>query len=89
MFGDVENLPNLLNHNWGGVTQIGFPYTSAVVQVACLAAPLATGTPAAPGKINQPANVPCAQYRYSGFSPPTEERFSQLSGSSLNAWTKP
>ena len=72
LFGDIENLPNLLNHNWGGVTQIGFPYTSAVVNVACLSAPVATGTAPATGVINQPANVPCAQYRYTGFSPPTE-----------------
>ncbi|MGG8896380.1 hypothetical protein, partial [Escherichia coli] len=36
LFADIENLPNLLNKNWGGQYYTGFPYTSAVVQVTCL-----------------------------------------------------
>ncbi|WP_199747446.1 hypothetical protein, partial [Corallococcus sp. AB049A] len=38
VFADVNNLPNLLNSKWGGVRAIGFPATSAVVQVQCLSA---------------------------------------------------
>lgn len=84
VFADIQNLPNLLNKNWGGLYQVGFPYTAAVVQVACLSAPVATGTPvanipasgipnagaASPQVINTNSTQTCAQYRYSTFANP-------------------
>ncbi len=36
VFGDIENLPNLINHDWGGVTQVSFPQTATAVNVQCL-----------------------------------------------------
>jgi hypothetical protein len=77
LFGDIENLPNLINEDWGGLRQVGFPFTSAVVQVSCLSAPTATGvTPGAGvtrtgavGSGTNPANG-CAQYRYSTYRTP-------------------
>jgi len=69
IFGDIENLPNLLNSKWGGLRQLGFPYTSSVVTVQCLAAATATG---AAGVANVNASQPCAQYRYSSYRAPNE-----------------
>ncbi|KQN26827.1 TonB-dependent receptor [Sphingomonas sp. Leaf33] len=67
LFGDIENLPNLLNKNWGGLRQFGFPYTGDVVRVQCLQAPVATGTTPATAQTSSSAATPCAQYRYSTF----------------------
>jgi len=69
LFGDIENLPNLLNSKWGGLRQIGFPYTASPVVVQCLATATPTGTSAA-GVISNTAAQPCAQYRYSSFRDP-------------------
>lgn len=63
VFADIENLPNLLNKNWGGSYYTGFPYTSAVVQVQCLSA---TGAVAA-----RPTDA-CTKYRYSSYRSPSE-----------------
>ena len=71
LFADIENLPNLLNSKWGGLRQLGFPYTASVVQVQCLAAATPTGTSGA-GVVNNAANQPCAQYRYSSYREPAE-----------------
>ena len=49
VFADVENVLNLLNHNWGQTLRTSFAYYKSAVQVACVA---------------QGANT-CAQYRYS------------------------
>jgi hypothetical protein len=68
IFGDIENLPNLLNSKWGGLRQLAFPSTASVVQVQCLA--VATPTNAA-GVANTAANQTCAQYRYSSFREPS------------------
>ena len=83
LFGDIENLPNLINSKWGGLRQLGFPYQSAVVQVQCLSAPVATGTGVVAigtTAANNPTGLPavantlptqtCAQYRYSSFRDP-------------------
>lgn len=70
LFADIENLPNLLNSNWGGLRQFGFPYTAAVVQVACLATATPTGTAPAAGVTNTASNQVCSQYRYSQFTAP-------------------
>ncbi len=69
IFADIQNLPNLLNKNWGGLYQTGFPYTTPVVQVQCLATPTPTGTP---GVANTSPTQTCAQYRYSVYSAPQE-----------------
>lgn len=68
IFGDIENLPNLLNSNWGGLTQLGFPQYAAVVQVQCLAAATPTGT--TPTTVNTTTSQACAQYRYSSYKDP-------------------
>ena len=47
---------NLIDSSWGTVQQVGFPYTSSVVSVACVPA----------------AGNSCAQYRYSSFRAPNE-----------------
>lgn len=75
LFGDIENLPNLLNHNWGGLRQLGFPYTGDVVQVQCLAVATPTGVSGAGVQTNTSAQ-PCAQYRYSSFRQPSENAIS-------------
>jgi len=67
IFGDIENLPNLLNSNWGGLRQFGFPYTADVVRVSCLSAPTPTGTTPGAGVVNTSSTQNCAQYRYSTF----------------------
>ncbi|TCP34286.1 TonB-dependent receptor [Sphingomonas sp. BK235] len=61
IFGDIENLPNLLNSDWGGLTQLGFPQYAAVVQVQCLSAA---------GAVATASTQPCAQYRYSSYRAP-------------------
>lgn len=73
LFADIQNLPNLLNKNWGGLSQVGFPQTAAVVQVACLATATPTGTPVAPGVTNTNPTQTCAQYRYSAYNGPAEQ----------------
>ena len=85
VFADISNLPNLINHNWGGLRQLGFPQTAAVVQVQCLSAPVATGTgvanigataaqnpTGAPTVVNTVPTQTCAQYRYSTATQPAE-----------------
>jgi outer membrane receptor for ferrienterochelin and colicin len=64
VFADIQNLPNLLNKDWGGFRQSGFPYIEDVVQVQCLTSaggPVATSTA-----------QPCAQYRYSSAVKPSD-----------------
>ena len=85
VFADIENLPNLINHNWGGFDQVGFPQTATAVNVQCLAAPVATGTPVAnigataaqnptgaATVVDTVSTQPCAQYRYSTAQTPAE-----------------
>lgn len=69
IFGDIENLPNLINSDWGSLKQLGFPYTASVVQVACLAAATPTGTA---GVANTAPTQTCAQYRYSSYRAPND-----------------
>ncbi|HEU0045939.1 TonB-dependent receptor [Sphingomonas sp.] len=96
VFADIENLPNLLNSNWGGLRQLGFPYQSAVVQVQCLSAPVATGTGVVnigTTAANNPTGLPavantnstqaCAQYRYSSFRDPAVAEISPSISNSL------
>lgn len=53
VFADIQNVPNLLNKNWGGFRQAVFPYLEDVVRVSCV--PSATN--------------PCAQYLYTQARP--------------------
>ncbi|OYY68756.1 TonB-dependent receptor [Sphingomonas sp. 28-63-12] len=76
LFADIENLPNLLNKNWGGVTQLGFPSTADVVRIQCLATPTATGGVAV---ANTVSTQTCAQYRYSTYRAPSETLTSAIS----------
>ena len=86
VFGDIENLPNLINHNWGGLRQLGFPYQASTVQVQCLNVAVPTGTPvgnigaAAPAggvaAVNTTSSQTCAQYRYSTYRDPNESAIS-------------
>ncbi len=70
VFADIENLPNLINKDWGGFRQALFPYVEDAVQVQCLSAPTATGTAPAAANINSSSAQPCAQYRYSSYVEP-------------------
>jgi hypothetical protein len=75
VFGDIENLTNLLDSSWGLIRQFAFPYNNALVRVACLAAPAANGTGTA---ITSPTQA-CAQYRYSNFTAPQTTLYSNQS----------
>ena len=85
LFADIENVPNLLNHKWGGVRQVPFPQTEDVVRVQCLTAATPTGTAVAnvgataaqnptgaPTVANTLPTQACAQYRYSKYVEPNE-----------------
>lgn len=73
VFADIENLPNLLNKDWGGFRQVLFPYLEDVVQVQCLTTPVATGTAPTTAQVATSTAQPCAQYRYSQAQPANEE----------------
>lgn len=70
LFADINNLPNLLNKDWGGLAQLGFPYTAALVTVQCLTTPTPTGTAPGAGVVNTASTQTCSQYRYSSFTTP-------------------
>jgi hypothetical protein len=85
VFADINNFTNLINKNWGGLRQLGFPAAAGVVQVQCLSAPVATGTGVVaigtaaaqnpnrlPAVVNTTSAQTCAQYRYSNFTTPNE-----------------
>jgi hypothetical protein len=54
LFADVENILNMIDSDWGALRQVSFPYTAALVRVACV--------------VDGPN--PCARYRYSNFQAP-------------------
>ncbi|MFM9827727.1 MAG: carboxypeptidase regulatory-like domain-containing protein [Sphingomonas sp.] len=66
-FADINNLPNLINSNWGGLRQIG---NAAVVSVQCLSTATPTGTAPGTGVVNTNSAQACTQYRYSAFRDP-------------------
>lgn len=76
LFGDIENLPNLINSKWGGLRQAGFPYVEDVVRVQCLQTAVATGTTPTSGQISTSAATPCTQYRYSSYADPNDQSLS-------------
>jgi hypothetical protein len=69
VFADIENLPNLLNHNWGEQLRNFFPYTDVVTKVAC----------------SPVGNNPCGQYKYSAPSSDSflADQLITVNGSSL------
>ncbi len=78
VFADINNLPNLINKDWGGLRQLGFPPVAALVNVQCVNAAnqvVPTGTPVngtstpATGSI---PNTSCVRYQYSGFRAPND-----------------
>ncbi len=81
VFGDIENVLNLIDSDWGSLRQVAFPYYGTLVNVSCVSA-AGVGNNAAPANTS-PAQ-PCAQYRYSNRSgstvtPPTEVLFQNQS----------
>lgn len=72
VFADIQNLPNLLNKDWGGFRQAAFPYIEDVVQVQCLTTPVATGVTPTGAQIATAPGQPCVQYRYSAATPPSD-----------------
>lgn len=85
LFADIQNLPNLIDKDWGGLRQLVGSSQAAVVQVQCLSAAVPTGTGVAnigataaqnptglPTVVNTVATQPCAQYRYSSYRDPNE-----------------
>lgn len=70
LFADINNLPNLINKDWGGLRQLGFPYNAALVNVQCLSTATPTGTAPGAGVVNTAPTQTCAQYRYSSFASP-------------------
>ena len=83
IFADIENLPNLINSKWGGLRQLGFPYTSSPVRVQCLTTPLALGVVPTAAQISTSTATPCAQYRFSSFQAPNESALTNPSTNSL------
>lgn len=67
LFADINNLPNLINPNWGGLRSIS---GAAVVSVQCLSQAVPTGTAPGAGVVNTNSSQVCAQYRYSAFRAP-------------------
>ena len=69
VFADIENLPNLINHNWGEQLRNFFPFTDSVARVSCKA----VGTNA------------CGQYVYSSPSTDSflADQLITVNGSSL------
>lgn len=76
IFGDIENLPNLLDKDWGGLKQISFPAFAPVVQVSCLTAAATAANPN-PAVATSPTQA-CAQYRYSTYRAPNTSQVSTL-----------
>jgi hypothetical protein len=63
IFGDIENVTNLINKNWGQIREYQFPYTIAPVTVQCLTAAVPTGT-SATAQTAANTSQSCVQYRY-------------------------
>lgn len=72
IFADINNLPNLINKDWGGLRQLGFPGAASVVTVNCVTAGgtvIPSNTPVGTG-VNT-ANA-CAKYQYSSYRAPND-----------------
>ncbi len=70
LFGDIENVLNLINRDWGSLRQVSFPYRASIVNVACeTVGPTGVGTPVAN------TGQRCDRYVYSNFNTPNENLF--------------
>lgn len=69
IFGDIENLTNLINHKWGQQLRSSFPFRKVIGKVSCVAAP---------------GNA-CAQYSFSDITSDTvlADELVTTNGSSL------
>lgn len=63
LFADIENVLNLINHNWGSLRQVASPFLYSVVNVACATT----------------VGNNCTQYRYSSVSNPTTDNTGRFS----------
>lgn len=72
LFGDIENVLNIIDSDWGSLRQVAFPQTAALVTVQCLSVATPTGTAPAAGVVNTGSTQTCAQYRYSNVTAPNE-----------------
>jgi hypothetical protein len=70
LFGDIENVLNLINRDWGSLRQVAFPYRAQIVNVQCLQA---NGSPVTG------TGQACASYRYSNFRDPQLTNFTNIS----------
>ncbi|MFM2410367.1 MAG: hypothetical protein RL481_1195, partial [Pseudomonadota bacterium] len=70
IFGDIENVLNLIDSDLSSLRQLAFPYTHRVAQAQCLTTAVATGTAPTAAQINTAPTQTCAQYRYSNISGP-------------------
>lgn len=75
LFGDLENVLNFIDKDWGSLRQVSFPQTAAVVDVQCLtvATPTGTNVPTGDPRLNTASNQVCTQYRYSKVTPPIQQ----------------
>ncbi len=82
LFGDIENVLNLMDKDWGALRQFPFPYNAALVRVQCIGAGTLAPTGTAPGSfisgnsgptyaaVNTATTQACQQYRYSNVVAP-------------------
>ena len=76
LFGDINNLPNLINSDWGGLRQLGFPGTASLVTASCVtAAGVIVAPGAAVGSATNPAGG-CVKYQYSSYKNPSDDSLS-------------
>lgn len=92
LFADIENVLNIIDHDWGALRQVAFPYAATIANIQCLstAVPSGTGvvnigsTPAQnpnnlPAVVNTASTQTCAQYRYSNVVSPNVDLVSRQS----------
>ena len=63
VFADVENVLNLINHNWGSLRQVASPFLASIVNVSCATL----------------VGQNCTQYRYSNVSNPATDNTGRYS----------
>ncbi len=84
LFGDIENFTNLLNKNWGQISEYAFPYNVPLARVQCLTTKVDTGTAPTASQIASNSSQACVQYRYTsvtgnGFQKPTDQVYTRQS----------
>jgi hypothetical protein len=64
VFADFENILNMIDKDWGSLRQVGFPYRTSAVNVACETVNAGVGTPVTN------AGQRCDRYVYSNVTDP-------------------